>query len=237
MFYIGICDDGKNVCSDLESMILHYAKENNREIKTDVWYTGEGLCQYLTQGGHLDVLFLDIELFQLTGIEAGNFIRNQLEDRRLQIIYISGKASYAQDLFKTQPLDFLVKPIYQEHINEILDLAIKILEKNKTKFAYKSGRDYYYIPYGEILYFLSDGRKIQIITTKGKREFYGKLRELVKILPADFLKIHQSYVVHIDFIARYAYEEVELINGTILTISKKYRKQIRECLLRGRMQE
>ena len=71
------------------------------------------------EGNPLDVLLLDIELWKMTGIEAGSFIRNRLEDRRLQIVYISGKASYAWSLFKTQPLDFLVKPIRQEQVDEV----------------------------------------------------------------------------------------------------------------------
>ena len=192
-----------------------------------------GQMEQIADYQSMDVLFLDIELWKMTGIEAGSFIRNRLEDRRLQIVYISGKASYAWSLFKTQPLDFLVKPIRQEQVDEVLDLAVKILGRNETKFAYQSGRDYYYIPYGDIRYFVSEGRKIRIVTTQGEKEFYGKLRELEKTLPKDFLKIHQSYLVHTLFVARYAYEEVELTDGTILSISKKYRKQVRERLLRG----
>lgn len=233
MYYIGICDDGKNICLELEKMILSYAERNGLELETEIWHTGEALCEYLREGNALDVLFLDIELFRLSGIEVGSFIRNRLEDRRLQIVYISGKVSYARSLFKTQPLDFLVKPIRQEQVGEVLDLAVKILGKNETKFEYQNGRDYCYLPYGEIVYFISEGRKIRIVTVNGTREFYGKLKELEQRLPADFLKIHQSYLVHMDFVARYAYEEVELMDGTILTISKKYRKQVRERLLRG----
>ena len=116
MYNIGICDDGENICASIENMILQYAEE--KKIKTDIklWYSGEGLCNFLKQGGHLDILFLDIELFELTGIEVGSFIRNKMEDRGMQIIYISGKSSYAQKLFKTQPMDFLVKPITRQQM-------------------------------------------------------------------------------------------------------------------------
>ena len=233
MYYIGICDDGENTCFELERMLLSYAEQKSMDLKTAVWYTGESLCSYLKEGNSLDVLFLDIELWKMTGIEAGKFIRDRLDDRRMQIVYISGKASYAQSLFKTQPLDFLVKPIDQSQINEVLELAAKILGRNETKFAYQSGRDYFYIPYGEIRYFVSEGRKIRVVTVRGEKEFYGKIKELEKTVPKDFLKIHQSYLVHTLFVARYAYEEVELTDGTILSISKKYRKQVREKLLRG----
>ncbi|MDO4260670.1 MAG: LytTR family DNA-binding domain-containing protein [Eubacteriales bacterium] len=231
MYYVGICDDGENICSELEKMVLSYAKEKKLELGTESWNTGEALCEYLRAGNPLDVLFLDIELFRLSGIEVGRFIRGRLEDRRLQIVYISGKASYAQSLFKTQPLDFLIKPVLQAQVNEVLALAVTILGKNETRFEYQSGRDYCYLPYGDIMYFISEGRKIRIVTVNGTREFYGKLKELEKELPAEFLKIHQSYLVHTAFVARYAYEEVELTDGTMLSISKKYRKQVRERLM------
>lgn len=152
MYQVGICDDGKNICSDIENKILRYTRQSGIKTEITVWYTGEGLCKYLEQGRHIDILFLDIELFELTGIEVGNFIRNQMEDRGMQIIYISGKASYAQKLFKTQPMDFLLKPVTQSKIDETMELAVKILEKSTKKFEFQNGREYCYIPYNEILF-------------------------------------------------------------------------------------
>ena len=98
MYNIGICDDGENICTDIEKMLLQYAKEQNIQVDTNVWYSGEGLRDYLDAGNHLDILFLDIELFKMTGIEVGNYIRKQLDDMGMQIVYISGKSSYADEL-------------------------------------------------------------------------------------------------------------------------------------------
>ena len=67
MYNIGICDDGKNICASLEEMVLQYAEKSKRKMDIQVWYTGEELCRYLEQGGHLDILFLDIELMKLSG--------------------------------------------------------------------------------------------------------------------------------------------------------------------------
>lgn len=233
MHVIGICDDGKNTCASLEEMVLQYAEKSKRKMDILVWYTGEELCRYLEQGGHLDVLFLDIELAQLTGIEVGDFIRNKMENRGMQIIYISGEASYAQKLFKTQPMDFLVKPINMRQIEDALELAIKLFEKNTECFEFQNGRVYYYLTYNEIIYFESEGRKIKIVSVDGEKEFYGAIRELEKKLPKEFFTIHQSYVVNKTHVARYAYETVEMDNRTILAISKAYRKKVRERLLRG----
>lgn len=233
MYNIGICDDGKNICASLEEMVLQYAEKSKRKMGIKVWYTGEELCRYLEQGGQLDILFLDIELIKLTGIEVGDFIRNKMENRGMQIIYISGESSYAQKLFKTQPMDFLVKPISVRQIEDALELAIKLLEKNVERFKFQNGRDYYYISYGEIIYFESEGRKIKIVCVDAEKEFYGAIRELEKKLPKEFFTIHQSYVINKTHVVRYTYETVEMDNSTILSISKAYRKQVRERLLRG----
>ena len=234
MYNIGICDDGKNVCSSLEKMILQYSEKKNIPVEIKVWYTGEGLFDYLKERQQIDILFLDIELFRMTGIEAGDYIRNRLEDRSMQIIYISGKSSYARELFKTQPMDFLVKPITQQDIDEALELAIKIIKKNMEKFEFQIGHDFYYMPYGSLLYFSSEGRKIKIFTTHGEQEFYGKLRDVSKKLSDSFLNIHHSYIVNPEYVLHYAYDALELMDGTILPISKANRKQIRERILRER---
>ncbi|MCM1189949.1 MAG: LytTR family DNA-binding domain-containing protein [bacterium] len=232
MYKIGICDDGKNICASIEDMLLGYAEERSLQVEVLVWYTGEYLKEYLEQGNHLDILFLDIELLQMTGIEVGSYIRNVLDNVRLQIIYISGKTSYALRLFRTQPVDFLIKPISREQVVRAMDLAVKMIEKRGERFEFRQGRDYYYIAVGDIVYLESRGRKIRIVTLKGSYEIYGRLKEAAERLPGDFILIHQSYIVNQGYIFRYAYESVELINGVTLTISKPYRRQVREKLLR-----
>lgn len=56
------------------NMLLQWAEGKNVRIDTNVWYTGEGLKRYLEAGNRLD-----IELFRMTGIEVGSYIRNQSE--------------------------------------------------------------------------------------------------------------------------------------------------------------
>lgn len=170
----------------------------------------------------------------MTGIEVGGYIRNQLENMGMQIVYISGKASYAQQLFKTQPLDFLVKPISQQQVNDVMDLAVKIIKKRNEKFEFRRGKDYYYIPMGDIIYLGSDGRKVRVITKKATFEYYGRLKEAAKQLSEDFIMIHYSFIINKGHVQRYAYETVELQDGTILTISPSKRKFVREKILKDR---
>ena len=231
MYRIGICDSQKAVCARMEEMILLYAKKRDVKLETEVWYTGESVCKYLEQRNNIDILFLDIELLHMTGIEVADFIRNQMENRKMQIVYISEKQSYALALFKTQPLDFLMKPIHLTQIEEVMDLGIKILFQNKSKFEYQYGKEYFYVKFDEIVYFVSEGRKIKIVTLNDEKHFYGRLRDVITTLPKNFIYIHQSYIVNKSYIVMYSYEHIEVIGGMQLPISKVHRSMVRNEIL------
>ena len=215
MYNIGICDDGKNVCTFLEEEVREYIQGRKIAAQIHIWYSGAALCEYLKKGEEIDLLYLDIELEdQINGIQVADYIRNHLENRGMQIVYISGKQSYAQELFKTQPMDFLVKPFSRIEIQETLKLAFKLLQRDLAKFRFQTGKEYHSLSYEEIVYFASEGRKIKIKTIHGEQEFYGKLKD-------------------VDHVSYFTYEEVQLDNGLKLTISQANRKQVRERLLRG----
>lgn len=86
MYHIGICDDGKNICAELEEMILQYASEKRISLEVETWYSGEDVCRYLEEECLLDILFLDIELLSMSGVQVAEFIRSRLENRWMQII-------------------------------------------------------------------------------------------------------------------------------------------------------
>ena len=89
-------------------------KTGGVKFDINIWYTGEELCEYLRQNNTLDLLFLDIELISTDGIKVGNFIREEMENMETDIIYISSNSSYAMNLFRIQPIDFLIKPLTEE---------------------------------------------------------------------------------------------------------------------------
>lgn len=119
MYRIGICDDDKELCSGLEEQIYHIAKELSVKAEVEVWYSGESILKDLENGTQLDLIFLDIELIHKNGISVGKFIRGEMEDMQTHIVYISSKQSYAMQLFKIQPLDFLIKPVSDEQLKEV----------------------------------------------------------------------------------------------------------------------
>ncbi len=231
MYHVGICDDSNAVRDNLEKMLLQYGEEKGIETAIQIWNSGEDIKDYLEQGGMLDILFLDIQLMELSGIAVGNFIRNELENRDIQIVYISSECSYAMELFKTQPTDFLLKPILYDKLSYTMDIVIKIIKKATQKFTFSWDKNYYYVPERDILYMETDGRKIKIVCRHKEYVFYGKLKDALEQLSGDFIMIHQSFLVNRTHITCYHYEYLEMANGQELAISRSYRKKVREIVL------
>lgn len=232
VFCIGICDDEKETCAQLEEWCYKYGKEKNINVEVYVWYTGESLCDdILNHKEYLDVLFLDIELITTDGIRVGNFIREELKNLETTIIYISSKSSYAMQLFQVQPLGFLIKPLEVEGVEKILNKCIQLYEMKNQEFEYFSKGIFYKIPYKEIIYFYSRNKKINIITNEEKEQFNGKLKAIVQELPHNFVMIHQSYIINLDYIVEASYELVKMRGGILLNISQPYRKAVRERIM------
>jgi len=228
MYNIGICDDEKSTCTELENMIIEYKRINQIQIETEVWYTGESLCNDFKKNRDCDLIFLDIKLIKLSGIEVGNYIRNELEDYRTFIVYISSKTNYAMHLFKTQPFDFLVKPFNQKQVNDILDNAIKRWINGNQFFQFYISGKHQKIPYEDVLYFRSENRKIELHTRYQIYVFYNKLKDLFYEMPVNFMQIHQSFIINQDYIKGCTYKDVDLVNGEHLIISKRYRVEVRQ---------
>lgn len=233
MFKIAICDDDKALCMQLKVMLNEIIENPDAEIF--VFYTGEELCDLLTDGKRFDIIFLDIELCKINGVEVGRKIRNELNDETTQIIYISSKDSYAMELFDVRPLNFLLKPIKKEKIESVLKTAKNIMVNTNQYYEYKIGNVNFNILTSDILYFESNGRKVKIILKDDEKEYYGKLSEVEeKLKNSDFFFIHKSYFINFNHVIEYAYEYVKMSNNEILAISQNNRKAVREKLLQKR---
>lgn len=71
MLRIAICDDNNLVCSQIEEYILEYQRLSFRKFDVNIFYTGEDLINFIKNDNSFDLIFLDIELGTITGIEVG----------------------------------------------------------------------------------------------------------------------------------------------------------------------
>lgn len=221
-----ICDDDYSICHFIEKIVLRYAQLNNIFIDVDVVQSKKELYENFEDD--VELLFLDIMLPDSTGIEIGHFLRKKCENTDLQIVFMSSNPGYALDLFKIRPMDFLIKPFYENEIEEILDEYIRIRMPQMNYFTYKSKQISGKILYKNIMYFSSNIRQIDIHLVNHKMiTIYGKLADIEMDLDKDiFWRIHQSYIVNKYYIETCQMDLLYLTNEQTLPISKKYRKDI-----------
>lgn len=229
MFKIAICDDEQVICSRIENIILDYAEMSNEKIDTQVFYSGEEFRKFLEMGQNFDLVFLDIEMKTLNGIEVGRQIREEMDNQIMQIVYISGKDNYYKDLFDVRPMHFLHKPLTEEDIIKDVRMAMKLTDKLGGIFIYKKGHEIFRKPVKSILYFESSNREVKMVTTDGEDVFYGKLDDVYsQVAKYHFMYIHKSYIVNYFFVTKFKYEGVTMSNLEVLPISQARRKTTRE---------
>ncbi len=231
MYNIGICDDEKDTCAQIADMVYEYGRKENVEIMVSVWNTGEALYQDLADKKPIDLLFLDIELVSTSGIQIGKRIRNELENPDISIAYISSKSSYALELFKIHPIDFLIKPVSAQDIWDTIDEALRLYHRGNTVFEYKANGYSCRLPHKYIIYFYSENKKINMVTKDSTVQFTGKIKDIIVILPECFIQIHQSYIINMNYISECSYETVKMSGGVELNISQPYRKMVRKSIM------
>lgn len=233
MFKIAICDDEPFICSQIEDIHLNNCDMFHKNIDIEIFYSGETLCNALEKEKHYDLIFLDIELKLLNGIEVGKKIREELKDDITQIVYISANQKYVMELFQNRPLQFLVKPL---KINDIVDCtskAISISFKYNECFEFMIKKSFHKIKYKYIIYFESKNKKIRIITPTEIYEFYDKMDNVINIVPAnEFFYIHKSFLVNYAYIKDIYYNHVVLTNEKSLPISQGFRPSVKYKLLK-----
>ena len=226
---IAICDDDMPLVSDIENIVRRYAIKRSLLIDVDVYYSGQRIIKDLKQNTYFDILFLDIEMDETDGVTVGRYIREELCNDNLLIIYISSHAQYAMDLFQVRPIDFLIKPVSEQRLFESLDVGIRLLARGLHAFSYKQGRDWNKICVQDILYFKAKDREVEMVTRNGMICFYDSLEKIYERLKMyGFFYIHKSYLINYIHVTEFYYDRLVLSNGNELKIAQGRRKAVRE---------
>lgn len=162
MIRIAVVDDVCEVCTQLEKYLLQLSDKYNQEIEVEPFYSGKSICDALKKHDSYDLIFLDIELDQISGIDVGKFIRDTLEDELQLLVYISANSQYSLQLHQMHPLDFLIKEIQFSDVDEIFKRFLKLQKKWSDVFEYKYGHDSMMVKVKNIRYLKVENRMITI---------------------------------------------------------------------------
>lgn len=159
-----------------------------------------------------DLIFLDVEMPHMTGIEFLNSIKDVP-----QIIMVTNHKSYAHEAFENDVTDFIVKPPNQERFNKAILKAKKIqewlaLDAQDDRFIYiRVDREDVKVLLKEILYIEAKADYVRVQTEANKYMVLSTMKSISTKLPSDkFVRIHRSFIVNV--------ENIESFNGTEVSI-------------------
>ncbi|GFI04620.1 transcriptional regulatory protein BtsR [Lachnospiraceae bacterium] len=222
MLRIGICDDQLNARDALRFELEKILRDESEQIVYE-FSTGASAVRWLEKHpGEIDLLFLDVEMDGISGMDAAAQIRNF--DKEICLVFVTGYTDYVFDGYKVNALDYVIKPASAKKLLDVLKrVREQLSDKYDKTFSFKNPEGTYRLPLSNIAYFYSDKRKVNIVCTSRERSlsysFYGKLDEVEAKLSHAFVRIHQRYLVNPAHVERIGSENIT-IAGACLPMSR-----------------
>lgn len=234
MIQVAICDDDMTTTSQIEEYIRQIEIEQHIQVQSRIFFDGKSFIQSVESGEVYDLIYLDVEMPLMKGLDAAKKLREM--DIPSLIIYISNYETYCEPMIETEPFRFLRKPINDMDLfRKYFMSAYKKLENKKEYYTYSYKKIHHKVNINDIMYFESNNRKIYMHTNGNFPDdvFYDQLDNVQKDLESKsctFIRIHQSYLVNNTYINTAQHDIVILVNGTELPISEKRQKEIQRKL-------
>lgn len=237
MLRIGICDDSADARIALRAALERaLERRRNGEASFFEFSSGEGLLRWMEKhAGELDLVFLDIEMGELGGMETARRLREA--DEGLGLVFVTGYTDYVFDGYSVGALGYLMKPPKPDQLDGVLLRAAeaRLLEGDKV-FLCRSGETLYRIPKKTILYFASDRRQVRCVAAARTYTFYGKLDEVERDVGKDFVRVHQRYLVRAGAVDRMEGSSV-FVGDEAIPVSRACRSAALAALARTALED
>lgn len=225
MINIAICDDEEHFCSYEKQLIQEYMDVQNVECCIKTFTSGKELLESKDGIFPYHVVFLDVEMDDLDGIETAKQIRKFSKD--VFIIFVTAFIAYSLEGYKVDAVRFLVKEkgSLASNMKEALDTIMKEMRYVDWKICLNFVEGKKLIKVSDIEYIESSLHKLifYIREEEGKKyTIYDKLDSIAKQLDNIwFCRIHKSFLVNLKYVKAINNDKMILDNGIVLNISKR----------------
>ena len=206
MIKIAIVDDEEQT----REQILRTLKENiqeQHEVEIKLYASGESFFEEIQKGETADILFTDIQMQQLDGVELGKLVRRLCPD--MYIVFITSYEEYAAESYRIEAYQYILKQDLEFRLPGVAEQLIEKLQKQKKEFCIiKDGTEQVKLLYKDI-------------TTKGVVRERTSLENALKMLNSrQFLLVERGYAVNIKQICRVSGDTIYLEKGYEVPVSK-----------------
>ena len=226
MIKVAICEDSDLDRDILKEIISFLLADRGLGYDINPYSSGRELVSGY-KNHPFDIIFLDILMDDIDGIETGRLIREM--DDKVEIVYCTSSKDFAIAAYDVHAMGYLLKPYETLRIGAVIDYYVqKHPQKNHNFIEVKSNRKSLIIPYKDIIHMESDNKVVYIYTiTRGAVKVYSKLDAFEEELSdSRFLRCHQSYLVNMQYVAGIVDSGFIMIDDQMIPIRKSGRKLI-----------
>lgn len=222
--FLAICDDSRAYINSMEK----YLRELNMfSLVYDIFESGEELVDLYQNGkASYDVIFLDMEMKGLDGIQTANQIREF--DKKVLIVFVTSHTEYMLKSFECLPFRFLVKPVTQSDIQKVIgEILLKLQEEPQT-FIFTERKNRIRLFCDDILFFENQGHWVLVYTKETQYEIYQSFYHLYERLDKNtFCRVHKSFIVNYKYIKEIKEKDICLYDyDQTIPFSRTYKKEL-----------
>lgn len=225
MLQIAICDDSIQEVNKVQKMLLPL--KERLQFESDAFYTGDDLIKSMAGDIQYDIYILDIEMQDCNGLDIARKIREK--NLLAVIIFLTGYPRYIFKAYDVMVFNFLIKPVKQEKLEEVIYNAAIFLEHTKDTFCYSFNKVEKTVQSKTILYFEKKGRKVMLHTLDETDQFYMSLdKVLEQIDQTIFVRVSHSVIINFNFLKSISSDQAELNTGEVISISRAYKDHVKQ---------
>lgn len=229
---IAICDDDLQELNRISSLIDTYQQETNRSITYKTFQNASELISKM-KGGDYNILFLDIMMPGINGMQAAHEIRTF--DSEIKIVFLTFSPEFAVESYAVKAYDYILKPVFKEKIFSLLDAVDAEEQKLIEGLTVKTQSGMARILYSRLAFVEIMNKKLYFNLADGSvREVYSSLAAFEKDLLArpEFVKVHRSYIVNLWQVSELGPKELITHTGKIVPISRLLYGKVREAYMK-----
>lgn len=216
-YKIAICDDMEEDVKYISSAVNKWAEKENITVDIETFPSAESFLFRYAEQKAFDILLLDVEMPSMNGVELAKRIRK--ENDAVQIIFITGYTDYISEGYEVSALHYLVKPLSETKLFEVLNRAVLKIRKNEKSLYLSLSGEMVRIPIYEIKYL-----EVQqnYVTVHSKKDYTVKktLGEFERELDERFYRMGRSFIVNLSCIDKITKTDVFLSDGSVIPLSR-----------------
>lgn len=228
MITVAVCDDEKYLMDQIRKLVSEFFRGKNTEASVVCFSNGEDLLKY---DKSIDILFLDIQMNGMDGMEAAKELRNRSFGG--YIIFITILEEMVFQSFEVQAYDYLVKPIEEKKFKRTMErLFASMKNVNEEKLLVQKGYERSIISFDDIVFCEIIDRKVYLhLASADVVDFYDRIENLEARLDSRFFRCHRSYLINLKYLKSYKNGVAYMENGKEIPISRLRGKAFSEVVL------